>query len=79
MAVDDMKQIKPKTSDEASEKKEANEPVEAPAKETKESDTLIPKIDTAKADRAEGGTSPKVSNEKPKKQRSPEQEARIKR
>lgn len=79
MAVDDMKQIKPETSDGASENMEAEDSVEAPKKEVESSDTLIPKIETAKEDKKEKSTSSRVSNEKPKKERSPEQQARIKR
>lgn len=73
MAVEDIKQIKPETSQDTPEK-EAKTVEVVPSEKGEE--TLIPKIETTKV---EDQKSSKVSNEVPKKARTPEEEKRIER
>jgi hypothetical protein len=72
MADDEIKQIKPDTSDNPSSVDDMSK-----ADSPKESKTLIPKIETSEKV-AEPQQSSKVSNKLPKKPRTPEQEEKIK-
>lgn len=73
MAVEEIKQIKPETSKDASGQKQSAQDPGKKVEQKSQEETLIPKIEAKK------GKKPKVSNEVPKKVRTPEQEKRIQR